>query len=98
MNRKYLGRIALLGVASLPLATFASSHREAPFITTRPKVDATDFYMFNSYETGRAGYVTLIANYQPFEDPAGRSELLHDGSQCPVRDHASTTTAAAKRH
>ena len=26
----------------------ASSHREAPFITTRPKVDGTDFYMFNS--------------------------------------------------
>src|SRR5580700_7545880 len=49
----------------------ASSHREAPFITTRPKVDATDLYMFNSYETGRAGYVTLIANYQPFEDPQG---------------------------
>src|ERR1700741_5282984 len=49
----------------------ASSHREAPFITTKPKVDGTDFYMFNSYEPGRAGYVTLIANYQPFEDPQG---------------------------
>lgn len=49
----------------------ASSHREAPFITTRPKVDGTDFYMFNSYEPGRAGYVTLIANYQPFESPQG---------------------------
>lgn len=71
MNRKYLGRIALLGVASIPLATFASSHREAPFITTRPKVDATDLYMFDSYEPGRAGYVTLIASYQPFENPQG---------------------------
>src|SRR5579863_8379493 len=49
----------------------ASSHREAPFITTRPKVDGTDFYMFNSYEPGRSGYVTLIANYQPFENPQG---------------------------
>ena len=46
----------------------ASSHREAPFITTSPKVDASDFYLFNSYETGRAGYVTLIANYQPLQD------------------------------
>ena len=35
-------------------AAFASSHREAPFITAMPKVDATDFYMFRSYETGRA--------------------------------------------
>ena len=49
----------------------ASSHREAPFITTVPKVDATDFYMFNSYETGRSGYVTLIANYLPLQDPYG---------------------------
>ena len=41
-------------------AALASSHREAPFITTRPKVDGTDFYMFNSYEAGRTGFVTLI--------------------------------------
>jgi hypothetical protein len=52
-------------------AALASSHREAPFITTRPKVDATDFYLFSSYEAGRAGYVTLIASYQPFESPQG---------------------------
>jgi hypothetical protein len=71
MNRKHLGRIVLLCAATLPLATFASSHREAPFITSRPKVDGTDLYMFNSYEPGRAGYVTLIASYQPFENPQG---------------------------
>jgi hypothetical protein len=49
----------------------ASSHREAPFITTHPKVDGSDFYMFRSYEAGRSGYVTLIANYQPLQDPFG---------------------------
>jgi hypothetical protein len=49
----------------------ASSHREAPFISTRPSVDGTDFYAFNSYESGRAGYVTLIANYVPLQDPQG---------------------------
>ncbi|WP_407492968.1 DUF4331 domain-containing protein [Pseudooceanicola sp. MF1-13] len=49
----------------------ASSHREAPGITKQPKVDATDFYMFSSYETGRAGYVTFIANYQPLQAPYG---------------------------
>ena len=58
-------------VAGLTCSALASSHREAPFITTKPKVDGTDFYMFNSYEPGRGGYVTLIANYQPFEDPQG---------------------------
>jgi len=49
----------------------ASSHREAPAITTMPKVDATDFYMFNSYEAGRTGFVTLIANYLPLQDAYG---------------------------
>lgn len=49
----------------------ASSHREAPFITTAPKVDGTDFYMFRSYEANRAGYVTLIANYLPLQDAYG---------------------------
>lgn len=49
----------------------ASSHREAPFITTAPKVDATDFYMFRSYEAARGDYVTLIADYQPLQDPYG---------------------------
>ena len=56
-------------VATLPAQ--ASSHREAPFITTVPKVDATDLYMFNSYEPGRDGYVTMIANYQPLQAPYG---------------------------
>lgn len=49
----------------------ASSHREAPFITKSPKVDATDFYMFRSYEPGREAYVTLTANYIPLQDPQG---------------------------
>jgi len=50
---------------------FASSHREAPLITEIPKADATDFYAFNSYEPGREGYVTLIANYLPLQDAYG---------------------------
>ncbi len=49
----------------------ASSHREAPFITENPKVDGTDFYMFRSYESGRSGYVTLVANYNPLQDAYG---------------------------
>jgi hypothetical protein len=62
-----LGLAAALGV----VPTQASSHREAPGITEMPKVDSTDLYMFNSYEAGRNGYVTLIANYYPFQDPWG---------------------------
>ena len=62
-----------LALASVLFAgtALASSHREAPLITTTPKVDGTDFYMFRSYESGRAGYVTFIANYQPLQDAYG---------------------------
>src|ERR1700691_6133585 len=60
---------AFISMASVPLAARASSHREAPLITTMPKTDGTDFYMFNSYEPGRAGFVTIVADYQPLEDP-----------------------------
>ena len=63
----------MLGAALLAACGLvgASSHREAPFITTVPKVDATDFYMFRSYEPGREDYVTVIANYQPLQDAYG---------------------------
>jgi len=65
-----LGILMLASTALVPAAQ-ASSHREAPFITRHPKVDATDFYMFRSYEPGRANFVTLIANYQPLQDAYG---------------------------
>ncbi|MGZ8289357.1 MAG: DUF4331 domain-containing protein [Telluria sp.] len=61
---------SLLAGAVVPHA-LASSHREAPFITKSPKIDATDFYMFRSYEAGRENFVTLIANYVPLQDPYG---------------------------
>ena len=63
--------VAPLVLALLAQGAWASSHREAPSITLTPKVDATDFYMFRSYQSGRAGYVTLIANYQPLQDAYG---------------------------
>ena len=73
-DRPSLFRVAPIVAAALLAASggaHASSHREAPFITTSPKVDASDFYMFNSYEAGRAGFVTLVANYQPLQDGYG---------------------------
>lgn len=71
--------ISMIGAGLLAAASqmsgadpaWGSSHREAPFITQNPKVDATDFYLFRSYEPGREEFVTLIANYQPFQDPFG---------------------------
>jgi hypothetical protein len=55
----------------LPFAVEGSSHREAPNITRMPAVDSTDFYLFNSYEPGRDGYVTALANYIPLQQPYG---------------------------
>lgn len=71
MNRRFWTLAALIGSACLPLLAVASSHREAPTIAGLPRTDATDFYMFRSYEPGRANYVTFIANYIPFQDPQG---------------------------
>lgn len=61
-----IGLLAVTGIA-----VDGSSHREAPGITKTPKVDGTDFYMFKSDEAGRAGYVTLLANYVPLQDVYG---------------------------
>lgn len=64
--------VAVLAAALVPvLSAYASSHREAPFITNFPKVDGTDLYAFNSYEPGREGYVVLIADYYPLQEPGG---------------------------
>jgi hypothetical protein len=66
---------ALIGAGvlalSVPGMANAASHREAPFITELPKVDSTDFYLFRSYEDGKANFVTLLANYLPLQDPYG---------------------------
>jgi hypothetical protein len=62
---------AAAATLSAPLIAFASSHREAPNISRLPTLDATDLYMFNSYEAGRSGFVTILANYIPLQDPYG---------------------------
>jgi len=68
-----LAAVTSLGVGLFyglgPAPGGASSHREAPLISADPQVDTTDFYMFVS--PNNASTVTLIANYIPFEEPAG---------------------------
>lgn len=54
---------------SFGFAALASSHREAPLVAGDPKVDATDLYAFVSPD--KPSTATLIANYIPFEEPAG---------------------------
>lgn len=75
-SKRSFPRRALMAGTGFTLAAastlaFASSHREGPSIAMQPTVDATDLYMFRSYENGRQDYVTVIANYIPFQDPQG---------------------------
>jgi hypothetical protein len=58
---------ALVGLSSGPAG--ASSHREAPLISSDPTVDNTDVYAFVSPD--QPDTVTLIANWFPFEEPNG---------------------------
>lgn len=59
----FVASLLLAGIAS------ASSHREAPLVSGDPKADATDLYAFVSPDSPSTA--TLIANYLPFEEPAG---------------------------
>ncbi len=72
MRKQYARGVAAVALAAAVFGagpSLASSHREAPGITKTPKVDATDLYMFRSYEPGRAGFVTFLANYQGLQGP-----------------------------
>ncbi|WP_309623535.1 DUF4331 domain-containing protein [Novosphingobium sp.] len=68
-KKMLLGAVSGLVMVALTSPALSSSHREAPAITESPKVDNTDLYAFRSYEPGREAYVTLIANFQPGENP-----------------------------
>src|SRR5215475_10916513 len=70
--------LILLGALAIPMllgpgptTSEASSHREAPLIVADPLADNTDTYAFRSTESGRNGFVTLIANWIPFQEPSG---------------------------
>jgi hypothetical protein len=71
MKRTLLTASALAMSAAWATLAVASSHREAPMIAGMPRLDASDFYMFRSYEPGRENYVTMIADYVPLQDPGG---------------------------
>ncbi len=59
------GGALLLG----PTTSSASSHREAPQTLRDPLTDNTDVYAFVSPD--QPDTTTLIANFQPFQDPSG---------------------------
>jgi hypothetical protein len=67
--------VLLLGYAIMPGR--ASSHREAPLISNDPQADNTDVYAFVSPDAPDT--VTMIASFNPFEDPAGGPNFFRFG-------------------
>lgn len=62
---------------SAPLQALASSHREAPAISQDPAADNTDTYIFKSPDAPTT--ITLVANYYPYEGPAGGPNFYRFG-------------------
>ncbi len=77
MNNNFTKQIAkclavTAWIVSMSVAPIlASSHGEAPLISMDRFADNTDTYAFRSVEAGRSGFVTLIANYIPLQEPSG---------------------------
>ena len=67
--------VLLVGYAIMPGR--ASSHREAPLISNDPQADNTDVYAFVSPDAPDT--VTMIASFNPFEDPAGGPNFFRFG-------------------
>jgi Domain of unknown function (DUF4331) len=62
-----LGASLFAGLA--PLASRASSHREAPLTAADPQIDNTDLYAFRSPDQPNS--ITFVSSWIPFEEPAG---------------------------
>ena len=68
--RKLLPVLAVLAAAAIAVSlSFGSSHREAPNTAADPTADDTDVYAFVANDATDS--LTVVANWIPFEDPAG---------------------------
>ena len=103
-TKTIIGALAAVAAVSLihTSESSASSHKEAPFITKNPKVDGTDFYMFQSYGDGRIGsdnkstYTTIIANYIPLQDPSGGPNFFTFDPEALYEIHVENTGDAVE--
>jgi hypothetical protein len=66
-----------LAVGLTPRQSSASSHREAPYISTDPEADNTDLYAFVSPDMTNT--VTIVANFIPLEQPQGGPNFYRFG-------------------
>ena len=76
---------AAMGLSIAPLSASASSHREAPLIAEDPLADNTDLYTFQAPDN--PNNVVLVANYIPFENPAGGPNFYRFGDDVRYQIH-----------
>lgn len=69
-----------------------SSHREAPEISQDPAADNTDVYAFVSPD--RPGWVTIIANYLPLQQPYGGPNFYEFSDDVRYRIHIANKATA----
>jgi hypothetical protein len=98
--KKNVYKFSLLGIAAMfavilskDLFLEASSHREAPLIANDPLADNTDLYVFRSPED--TNYVTIIANFVPFELPSGGPNYYSFGENIRYEVHIKNDAAKA---
>ncbi len=94
--KKFINKsiLAALLIGFLPFTqAMASSHREAPLISNDPLADNTDLYVFKSPTD--SSKMIIIANYIPFEHPAGGPNWYTFGEniryEIHIKNEASTT-------
>ena len=91
--KKFLNHLTavLISLALYQTTATASSHREAPLISNDPLADNTDLYAFRSpRDTNK---IIIIANYIPFEHPAGGPNWYTFGSNIRYEIHIDNNTA-----
>ena len=81
----------LLFATAFAINASASSHREAPLISNDPLADNTDVYAFRS--PADSSKIILIANYIPFEHPAGGPNYYNFGENIRYEIHVDNNTA-----
>ncbi len=93
--KKIINSTMLLSVLMLCMlqAAIASSHREAPLISNDPLADNTDLYAFKSPTDPEK--IILIANYIPFEHPAGGPNWYSFGTNIRYEIHIDNKTSTA---
>ncbi len=81
----------LIWTTAFTINAAASSHREAPLISNDPLADNTDVYAFRS--PADSSKIILIANYIPFEHPAGGPNWYTFGENIRYEIHIDNNTA-----